>query len=597
MVKVLTYGAIRIWCCLALFVFCKCVYAQDNYRLHILPVDRDSVFISKLGLRTNFPGKLQCNEYVMRLPALLQAKGFITASLDSLAVNDSAAVVQLFLGNEYRLANIKISDTDLPFLQQAGYRANNSSTLNFQQYHALQEVLLDQFENTGYPFARIQLDSVNINSEQIEAVLAIDKGLYYRVDSIHVQGPARISRNFIHRYLNIERGSMYSQQKLAKISQRLLELPYLQQAQPWDVTMLSTSSIVNLYLQPKKSNEINVLAGFLPDNQQLGGGKLLFTIDANLQLKNAFGSGESIGLVWQQIQPRSPRLNLVYQQPYLFNSPFGIDFSFDLFKKDSTFLNLNAELGLRYALSINKSAKISIQNQRTNVLQIDTFRIKNTKQLPDIADVSSINLGLEYAFNNTDYRFNPRKGNDFNLYIGAGNKKVRKNTTITQIKDPGFNYNSLYDSLKLNTYQVRVKLQAARYFAMGRQSVFKTAVNAGVYESPNFFRNELFQIGGYRLLRGFDEESIFANRYGVGTLEYRYLLGLNSYFFGFTDIAWSRFSNNTTKFSNSYIGAGVGLAFETKGGIFNISYAAGKRNDLRFNIKESKIHFGYVSVF
>ena len=71
----------------------------------------------------------------------------------------------------------------------------------------------------------------------------------------------------------------------------------------------------------------------------------------------------------------------------------------------------------------------------------------------------------------------------------------------------------------------------------------------------------------------------------------------NSYFFGFTDVGKTHFKNAEYNLSNSYLGGGVGLAFETKGGIFNISYAAGKRNDLRFNIKESKIHFGYLSVF
>jgi hemolysin activation/secretion protein len=125
--------------------------------------------------------------------------------------------------------------------------------------------------------------------------------------------------------------------------------------------------------------------------------------------------------------------------------------------------------------------------------------------------------------------------------------------------------------------------------------VLKTAIDGGWYQSASYFRNELFQIGGYRLLRGFDEESIFTSKYVVGTLEYRYLLGLNSNFFAFSDIGYS--SNPVIRQSNTYIGAGVGLSFETKGGIFNISYAAGKRNDINFNIKQSKIHFGFVSIF
>jgi hemolysin activation/secretion protein len=142
-----------------------------------------------------------------------------------------------------------------------------------------------------------------------------------------------------------------------------------------------------------------------------------------------------------------------------------------------------------------------------------------------------------------------------------------------------------------------MKLQAARYFPLADRSVLKTSFNGGWYESPSYFRNELFQIGGYRLLRGFDEESIFANRYGVATLEYRYLLGLNSFFFGFTDFGWSNDKSKAPAVSRSYIGAGLGLAFETKGGLFNISFAAGKRNDISFNLKQSKIHFGYVSIF
>jgi hemolysin activation/secretion protein len=176
-------------------------------------------------------------------------------------------------------------------------------------------------------------------------------------------------------------------------------------------------------------------------------------------------------------------------------------------------------------------------------------------------------------------------------------KEYEKSAAITQIKDPLFNYSRLYDSLKLNTYQLRLRILGAHYFPLGRQSVLKMGVNSGLYESPSYFRNELFQIGGYRLLRGFDEESIFSNRYAVGTLEYRYLLGLNSYFFAFSDLGWSKNSTGQVAYSNKYIGAGLGLSFETKGGLFNISFAAGKRNDIDFNIRQSKIHFGYVSVF
>ena len=138
---------------------------------------------------------------------------------------------------------------------------------------------------------------------------------------------------------------------------------------------------------------------------------------------------------------------------------------------------------------------------------------------------------------------------------------------------------------------------AAHYFPLGKQSAFKTAVNAGIYNSQSIFRNELFQIGGYRLLRGFDEESIYASRYAVTTLEYRYLVGLNSFFFVFSDGGYAENKSVNIKSSNTFISAGLGMAFETKAGIFNISFATGKRNDVPLDLRQSKIHLGYVTYF
>ena len=98
-------------------------------------------------------------------------------------------------------------------------------------------------------------------------------------------------------------------------------------------------------------------------------------------------------------------------------------------------------------------------------------------------------------------------------------------------------------------------------------------------------------------MRGFDEESIFASQYVVGSGEYRYLIGQNSFFFAFLDFGWANNAQESVQQKNTFIGSGLGLAFETKAGIFNISYAVGKRNDVKFDLRQSKIHLGYVNFF
>ncbi|HEY2721668.1 MAG TPA: hypothetical protein VGI82_08085, partial [Chitinophagaceae bacterium] len=163
--------------------------------------------------------------------------------------------------------------------------------------------------------------------------------------------------------------------------------------------------------------------------------------------------------------------------------------------------------------------------------------------------------------------------------------------------DPSFDFKSLYDTVKLNTYQLRIRTTIAKYLPVGKQGTFKTAINGGFLQSGSIFRNELFQIGGFRLLRGFDEESQYLSQYLIGTIEYHYLISQNSYFYTLMDGGWGRNNSQNENENHTYLSAGIGLAFETKIGIFNLAWAVGQRNDIPFNLRQSKIHFGFVNYF
>lgn len=575
--------------------------AQTKYQLHYRFADTSDISVS-LGLQQQFGDKLACNQYVFELPKLLQKKGFATASVDSVQFDSASAKLVLFLGKQYRWAMLNTSSVPQDLLNAVGYRDKNfqQQFLDFPAIQQLQQRLLDKLENNGYPFANISLDSFEMKQEGISAVLKIDKGPLYKIDSIRVYGDVRISNRFLQRYLEIENGSVYQKQKLLNISPRLRMLPYITEQQRWNMSFLGTGSILNLYLKDKKSSQVNGLLGFLPTTDANGKSKINISGDFNLNLKNGFGLGESLGLMFQQVQQKSPRLQLNYQQPFLFGSPFGVDVMFDGFKKDSAYLNINLKAGVQYSFGGNRSGKIFFQQFISNLLDIDTNAVRVNKRLPDQIDQTTSNIGLEYEWFTTDYRFNPRKGIDLKFTGSAGIRKIKPNNNITNLKDPldpDYNYQSLYDSAGMRAYTFRLKLDAAKFFRTGKQTTFKTSVNAGLIQSPNIFRNELYQIGGFRLLRGFDEESIFASAYAVATAEYRILIGLNSYIYAFTDGAWVRNNSQYANTTNTFFGTGLGLAFETKAGIFNIAFAAGKRNDLPLNLRQSKIHFGYVNVF
>ena len=604
----------KYWCYILLVSGCLIntyTFSQNNYHLIIHPAGKDNSLslsnklnsVQSLNLQTTFSNREQCTKYIFSLPGILTAKGYPAASIDSVFYDSSATHINLYLGEQYKWIEINTDSIDKKLLEETGWndRLYQNKKMDFSQLQNQQEKILNYYETRGYPFAAIKLDSIKIEEDKIRALLKIDKGPSYTIDSIRVYGKVKIKNIFLQRYLGIEKGSAYNKNRLENISKRLLELPYLQEQQHWDLNMLGSGSVLNLYLQQKRSSQINFLVGFLPGNAQTG--KLQVTADVNLNLKNALGSGESILLNWQQLQKQSPRLNLGYQHPYIFNSPFGIDLSFDLLKRDSSYLQINGQIGLLYVLSANQSGKIFFQNQRTYLLTggFDTSQIKITKKLPANIDVNANSLGINYEWLNTNYIYNPRSGNELKIITAIGLKKISKNNEVANLKDPAnpsFNFNSLYDAFKLNTYQFRIIANAAHYFPAGKKSTLKTAVNGGIFQSRDIFRNELFQIGGNKLLRGFDEESIYASQYAVFTAEYRYLTGLNSYLFGFTDVGLTKTHFQTTDFTNNYLSAGLGLSFETKVGILNLSYAIGKRNDIKFDLQEaSKIHFGYINYF
>ncbi len=576
--------------------------AQDTASVYILKhsfIDKDTSF-SPRGIKweSRFFTKSKMEAYINMLPGNFQMQGYPLASVDSILFLDSTVTLYIFAGPEYKVVSLTPSGIDEKALAASGFREKNFQNKPFSipQIAVMQHKLLKYYEDNGHPFASVYLDSISVSNGNMYALLKADPSLEYHIDSLRVFGKARLKPHFLKRYLELPDRSLYNGQKLKQVDKKISSLSFVKASQPSEITMLGSGALLDIYLEPRKNSQASVLIGFLPDAARSG--KLLLSGDVLLDLKNSFGNGENILFKWQQLQRNSPRLNLGFALPYIFRSRFGIDFLFDLYKKDSSYLQVNGQLGLVYSTSASQSGKLIMQWQSTAILEggIDTNAVRINKELPDIMDVSAVNAGLQYEFSRTDYKFNPRTGWEGDFVATVGIKKIRRSADIVAMKDPFFNYASLYDSIEEKGYQLRARAQIARFFPFAKQATFKWGINAGAYFSKDVFRNDLFQIGGFRTLRGFDEEGIFTDRYLINTAELRLLIGSNSYLFMFADAAWAK--NSVTNNSNRFFGAGLGLVFETRLGLLNLSYAAGKRDDVVFNLREgSKLHFGYTNYF
>ena len=140
-------------------------------------------------------------------------------------------------------------------------------------------------------------------------------------------------------------------------------------------------------------------------------------------------------------------------------------------------------------------------------------------------------------------------------------------------------------------------MKSARLFELHPKHFIKSAVEfKGLLTKDNIFsENELYRIGGFGSIRGFNEESITANMNGILSLDYRFVPSEAFYIGLFGDYGF--IENKRANINTSLLSFGTGISFLTKMGIFNLSYAVGKTENTSFDFKESKIHFGILSQF
>jgi len=578
--------------------------AQETYRLELNCTDKGNAALAELvSIPADFSSKESVALFLKTtLVESLQGKGYLAISVDSMAIEQNCTKAWIFLGDQYKWGALVVDSSILLIesIKHNTFQSIPGELLTMASIALLKESMLRSFEENGYPFAAIQLDSSYFKGNELCARLRAIKGPLYKIDSLHVEGKMFIKKGFLQQYLALGGGGIYRKSSLDALSGRLLALGFVKESRPWDLSLLGTGASVNLYLEPQRSSRFNLLAGLMPSNQQLGG-KMLLTGEADLDLKNTFGAGENFMLSWQQLQVKSPRLQIGFQKPYMFKTNAGIDFRFNLLKKDSSFININTRLGLQYEVNKKQVAKLFVQQYASNLIEVDTNFIKRTKKLPVFLDLRTTNIGAELQYNGTDYRFNPRKGMDLSLILSGGIRKLLKNNSITSLKkdqlNNTFDFAGLYDTMTLSTAQFRMNLRVDQFIKLGQNATIRSGLQAGWINGKKLFLNELFQLGGIKTLRGFDEESFYASEYAIATVEYRYLIGSASYLFSFLDAAHLGRKSVQGNLQGKYAGVGVGLALETKSGLFSLAYAAGKNKDLPFNFREAKIHFGFVSLF
>ena len=560
------------------------ISAQAIYTLKIESLN-DAAILKNIEYKKTFTTKTQRERELQNVLLTCYDNAYLAAAFDSIHTDSLDMKAYLSFGAQYKWAVLTKGNVDEGVLSEIGFREKlySNKPINYKNVKRLQEKLITYYENNGYPFASVKLDSIIITDATISAQLKLTKNSEIRIDSIVIRGTGKIAPVYIYNYLGIKPGSLYNEAQLKKINVRLAELPFVRSTKPASVTFTNKYNKLILNLEKRRASQFDGIVGILPDNKT---GKILFTGDVRLKLQNGLGRGELIDINWRRLQTQTQDLKLRLVYPFILRSPFGLDYNFKLYKRDTTFLDVNQNVGVQYMLIGGNYLKVFYNNKTSTLLSTKGLEFLTT--LPANADVVTNMYGLGMKYEKLDYRLNPRKGFSVIVNASAGTKSIKKNANLNPV---------VYEKLKLNSALYNGDFEGSFFIPIADRSTIKVGGQSGFIYGETTFQNELLRIGGLKTLRGFDEESIYASVFTVLTLEYRFILEQNSYLFVFGDQAWYENNEVIQYINDTPTGFGAGISFETKAGIFSINYALGRQFNNPVELRSGKIHFGIVNYF
>ncbi|WP_321515433.1 BamA/TamA family outer membrane protein [Marinifilum fragile] len=560
------------------------VLSQDKVQLDVV-VENNFASIAKSLSRIQ--GKYpNVNASLSKLERKIQKArqtGYLEANLDSLVSKNDKLLAYIHIGDRYFINRISHRGINQKDSMNFSFRLDGKKRIQLSEIEKFQQNIIETYNNKGYPFAKIYNDSLRINKSGLEGFWNLDKGKFVVWDSIKLRGKLKVRKEFMMKYLDIIPNTPFSEKTLNKVSARINNLSFSREIKPSEVEFVKNKAVLYTYLDREASNRFDGILGLQSDKND--NESLTVTGEINLLLNNAFRIGEEIKLSWKKIDTKSQDLALGFMHPYLVGN-IGFDFDFNLFIQDTTYLSVNLNLGLKLFQKGNRHVKLYYEYHSSSL--ISTSHLSGITVLPDYADVKTHMGGVGFNYSNLDYPFNPKRGWQFNGSIGLGSHKIKKNRNIPD---------NLYDGIDLSGSLLNINWRGEVNFPISHKISYRLKNQSGVLTADNLFGNDLFKIGGLNSLRGFDEAAFKVSKYSIVSNELRFIPERNTSFYLFTDLAYykSEILKNSTE--DYPVGVGFGLSFATKAGIFSLNYALGKQENQSFDLRNAKIHFGFISRF
>ncbi len=498
----------------------------------------------------------------------LREKGYLLTNADSHTFRNDTLFVKIHKGKQYKWANVQTEEVQ-EILQKIGYVSTFylQKKINTNQFLQIENKIIDYANNHGYPFAHLSFEVTKIKEQTIEGIWHYDSHTLFTFDSLIIDNYTGVNPKFLQKALGFKKGEVYKKKKVESVSENLQKLGFVEETQKMEVIFQKNIFRLILHLKKRKQHEFNGLIGFLPEE-----GQLQITGDVKVGLVNLFRRGIQTNVDWRKVDQYSQQLNLSYQHPFIFNTILSPNLSLNIQKQDTTFLTVQRDVQVSFFPSLTNQFDLGINYKTSQNIQIQNDSL--------FQNYSKISYSFSYQFQQLDDYWFPKRGHHFYVNWGVGEKKL-DDTNIGEIQQNTWEWQWLFYYQKYSRLYKKIFLFTEIQY-QGLQNV-----------ENQLWENDMFQFGGFKTLRGFNENQLRASQWTIFTIEPRFWFDKTSFLYLFFDYSYYYYY-----YEQSAQGTGVGIQLQVKNGTFNFATALGKNslsNEVNLNL--FKVHFGLVTKF
>lgn len=540
---------------LSLLFFAIKISSQE-YSLRIIL--NPSIDLKSIPYKKSFSDSITLKNEIRNYTFQLQKIGFFSNRIEKILHMDRKFEAHINLGERIEQVVITIKKEQQPYLGNVGKDGSSIVQLRPKELQNFLSSISDNLESKGQSFSKVQLSNIQIHQKKLIADLNLNIEKKRIINNIIVKGYDDFPEKFLKNYFTKIGTTTFSKDQLDIISQKTKSLRFIKETKSPEVLFKKDSTEIYLYISPKSNNSIDANLNFNRDNE----GGVVFNGLVDLQLENIFKKGNRYYLYWNAVGNIRQELKFNISTPYIYSSKISPEMSFSLFKQDSTFINTKFNVGLNYPINTDLQVGLDYISESSNNLE---------NNLNTISNYTSNFIGIKTRYEKLgDNDLFPKI-----LSISVGvlfGKRKASQITSNQIK-ANFNLHYLWE--------------------LNQRNYIYIANRSAILNSDNLFDNELFRIGGINSIRGFNDQSIFTDRFTQFTLEYRFLTNKEAYFFTITDFANARVNLNAT----SFLGLGIGYQFKVQNSNISLGLATGKSGDSTFDLKNAQFLINWRNFF